>query len=177
MAAPTVVQGMCLVVLLSIVFSHMGMPHITNFITRRVIAVPGLLTGYYFTFFSTSPKMSLSSSFLRGLVENPYGSSVPLLMGRVFFSDPDMAANANVFADAFANFGAYGVFLFSVLLGLILWFYDCAAVGKDRSLCTALLAMPAFALTDTALFTSLLTHGFLLAFLLVTLMPRERLVD
>ena len=82
-----------------------------------------------------------------------------------------MESNANLWADAYANFGYVGIFLFSVLLAIVLWLYDSLASRCDRRLAALAIGLPAFALANTGLLTALLTNGIGLAMLLVYLMP------
>ena len=112
--------------------------------------MPGLLTGLYFTFFSSHQQMMLSHSVLRSFFNNPYSSEPPVLMGQVYFPGSGMYANANLWADAFANFGYLGVFVFSALLGLLLWLYDSITVEDDFRLAALVLTMPALALANSA---------------------------
>src|SRR5207302_10056432 len=73
----------------------------SSLVLQRLLATPGLLTGYYMQFFSGNPKMLLSHSVLKSLVENPYGSqSPPFIIGSAYFHNASNSANANIWADA-----------------------------------------------------------------------------
>jgi hypothetical protein len=82
-----------------------------------------------------------------------------------------MSANANFWADAYANFGYAGIVCFTLLLALVLWLYDSGSAGRDRYVTALVIALPAFAVANSGLLTSLLTHGIGLAMLLMYLMP------
>lgn len=134
----------------------------SSLFVRRLILTPGLLTTYYMDFFSVNPPAQLGHSFLSSVFQYPYDLRPAFLIGREYFDSPTMSANANMFADAYANFREWGVLLFSGVLGSLLAFVD----GYSRRLPTPVivvtgLALPAFALTNSALFTSLVTHGLL----------------
>ena len=139
---------------------------------RRLIATPGLLTGYYLDFFSQNPKALLGHSILRSVVDYAYQYPPAIQIGFTYFGDPSISANANLWADAFANFGFAGIFGFTFLLGLVMWLFDSVAQGRSQRLTSLLFGMPAFFLTNTALLTSLLTHGIGLVLLIVYLIPR-----
>jgi len=137
----------------------------------RMTALPGLLTGYYYEFFSIHPHAQLGHSIFKSFVNYPYAVEPPYLIASTYFHSASMESNANLWADAYANFGYVGIFLFSVLLAIVLWLYDSLASGCDRRLAALAIGLPAFALANTGLLTALLTNGIGLAMLLVYLMP------
>jgi hypothetical protein len=140
-------------------------------LVKRTTATPGLLTAYYYDFFSWHPKAHLGHSIFKSFVDYPYALQPPYLIGYVYFHDVSMDANANVWADAFANFGYPGIVCFTLLLAVVLWLYDSMAVGRNLQVTALIIALPAFALANTSLLTTLLSHGMALALLLVYLMP------
>lgn len=101
----------------------------------------------------------------------PYDLKPPFLIGQVYYGNPEMSANANLWADAYANFGLVGVFVFTGILAAVLHFADSAARGLPAGLALAALAQSAFSVSNTAMLTVLLTHGMLLAVAVVYLMP------
>jgi hypothetical protein len=145
---------------------------LTSLFVRRVIITPGLLTGYYFDFFSHNPKLLLSHSVFRFFLDYPYDLSPTHLIGYVYFGSAAMGANANLWADAFANFGYIGLFIFTCILAAFLWLFDSVSSHIDLRFAGMVLGIPAFALANSALLTSFLTHGIALAFLLTYLFPR-----
>jgi hypothetical protein len=142
-----------------------------SLIIERLTGLPGLLTGFYFSFFAHHPKMMLSHSILRSIVGNPYESVPPIIIGNVYFRGAD--ANANFWADAFANFGIWGVFSFTAILAVVFWFYDSITVETDLRLSALMLAMPAFSLANGGLLTCLLMHGLGFACLVMYYLPNQ----
>lgn len=138
---------------------------------ERMTATPGLLTGYYYEFFSSHPKAMLGHSILKSIVDYRYPLEPRRMIGFAYFHDSGMSANANLWADGYANFGYAGILCFTLLLALVMWLYDSTAVGRDRFVTALVIALPSFAIANSSLLTSLLTHGFLLAMLLIYLMP------
>lgn len=136
--------------------------------TRRVVATPGLLSGFYFDFFSQHAKTLFSHSFLSGVVSNPYGISPPFLIGRLYYGSPSTSANANLFADGFAGLGTPGMILVAVAAAFVLRVLDAVVEGRDWRLVLGLTGMLGFALSNSALSTTFVSHG--LAFALVTIM-------
>jgi hypothetical protein len=142
-----------------------------SIVGERMTALPGLLTGYYYEFFSSHPQVHLGHSIFRSFVTYPYAVEPPHLIGYTYFHNVTEDANANLWADAYANFGYIGLICFTVLLAVLLWLYDSAAVDRDIRLASLVIGLPAFALTNIGLLTSLLSNGISLAILLIYLTP------
>jgi hypothetical protein len=142
-----------------------------SIVGERMTALPGLLTGYYYEFFSSHPQVHLGHSIFKSFVTYPYAVEPSYLIGYTYFHDVSEDANANLWADAYANFGYTGIICFTLLLAIVLWLYDSVAVDRDIRLTALVIGLPAFALTNIALLTCLLSNGLGLAMLLVYLMP------
>jgi hypothetical protein len=142
-----------------------------------VLALPALLTGEYFEFFSRNPKALLGHSILKPFVNYPYDLDISNLIGRAYFGSAQTSANANIWADAFGNFGLMGVVGFTFILALVLWLFDSRARGMDRRVVTLMLGIPAFSLANAGLLTCLLTHGIFFALLIVFVMPATHRPD
>ena len=139
---------------------------------RRLIDVPGQLTGYYFDYFTTQQPYLLSHSVLGWLFEQPQIAEPPRVIGLEYFHDPRVNANGNLWADGMANFGLPGVLLVSLLAVAVLVAMDTAARGRALPLTAAILGATVVSLTNSGLLTSLGTHGIALAIILVALLPR-----
>jgi hypothetical protein len=169
---PTLIGGAIAVVCFAFVLDWLVGSHVyTSLFVRRMIITPGLLTGFYFEFFGDQPKALLAHSIFRGFFDYPYDVTPPFLIGRAYFNNVAASANANFLADAFANFGYFGLFLFTTVLGLILWFVDSLTSDLDIRLPSLMLAIPAYSLSNSGLLTTLLTHGMLFTILLILLVP------
>ncbi|MEQ9402635.1 MAG: hypothetical protein RIM99_03535 [Cyclobacteriaceae bacterium] len=145
----------------------------TTFLVRRLVAMPGLLTAFYYDFFSSNEHIFLGHSILSPISKYPYDLSPPLLMGEVYWNDASTSANAHFFADAFANFGFIGIIYFAIILGGILWVFDSFAANRNIVIYGTIIAMPAFSLSNSALFVVLGTHGFGILMILMFLYPRK----
>jgi uncharacterized membrane protein YgaE (UPF0421/DUF939 family) len=94
------------------------------------------------------------------------------LIGARYFHSASNDANVNIWADGYANFGYAGILCFTLLLAILLWLYDSIAASSRNTRVAALaIGLPAFALANGGLLTSLLTNGVALAMLLIYLMP------
>ena len=140
------------------------------YVVRRGLVVPGMLTGYYLEFFGDNPKAMLSHSVLARFVPRNYEMAPADLIGNLYTAGSH--SNANVWADGFANFGFGGMLAASALLGAVGYVTDAGApTGIRRRMAVALMVMPAIAVGNSAVLTSLLTHGIGLVVLIVWLLP------
>lgn len=144
---------------------------VPTFLFRRLTAVPGLLLGYYYEYFSTHPTLGLSQSILKGLTHSPYATPAPFVIGAQYFSNPDVSANAGFLADGFANFGVPGMFFAAALVGLAVQLLRNVGRGVPERVSVAVALMPGFALVNSAALTVLLTHGLGLAIVVLYLYP------
>lgn len=165
------VSYLCALITLSWIIDEItGGLMFTSLFTRRMIVTPGLLTNYYFEFFSINPPAQLAHSFLGSIFTYPYDVNPAFIIGKQYFNSETMSANANIFADAFANFRLIGILVFSGIFGVILAFIDGYSQKLKDSVGVIMgLALPFFSLTNSALFTTLLTHGLLFAVVLTYL--------
>ena len=146
---------------------------LSSVFVRRMVLTTAINTKYHFEFFSENPKAYLGYGLLSRWVEYPYELSPAFLIGQFYYGNPETSANANIWADAFANFGLLGVFGFTAILAGLLLFIDALARGLPEGLAVAAFAQSAFSLSNTAMLTVFLTHGMLLAVALVYFMPGE----
>lgn len=141
---------------------------------RRVIVFPGLLTGYYYDFFLDHPPALLRHSILGVLADYPYRLQPKFIIGSEYFGRAEMSANANIWADGYANFRLAGIVLMSLLLSATMWLYDSLAKHHDFRFAVLLLVVPAFSLSNSALLTCILTHGIGLSMVMLYIMPKTK---
>jgi hypothetical protein len=144
---------------------------LSTLITRRTLAAPGLLTGFYFEHFSQASHAGFGFRFSRWAP--PYFGP-PQEIGLVYFGSSNVDANANFWAEGFADFGIAGILGFTFFVAFLIWIYDSIAVTHNLELATLLAAMPALNLSNTAPTTVLLTHGGLAVALLLYLSPLRK---
>lgn len=133
----------------------------TSFIVRRLVAAPGLISWHYFDFFSAREKLFFSDSALSGLLTSPYAVRGPFLIGERLYGDPSVSANANVWADGYANGGYLGLLVVGLgllfLVSVLDYMADAAGIPEAVSAATFGVAI---SLANTSLTSSVLTHGF-----------------
>ena len=160
-------------VLVTQVLAMTGRPFMMYLFTRRLAIATGVVAAKYYEFFSSHPHTLWGDSLLSGIVADRYGMFTPNLIGFRMFGDAATAANANLFADGFAALGLLGVLLAGAAAGLLLRMLDFVLRGKDWRPFIGPMAMVSVALTNSALPTTLLTHGIALLIALAALYPRE----
>ncbi len=144
----------------------------TSLFARRFLITPGLLTSVYVDFFDENPLAVFGRSFLRWWVDSPYDRSIALEVGQYLQPGGTVAANANLFADGFANFGHAGMIGTGVVLLAFLRFVDWAARGLPLTFASMVMLMPSITLTNTSLITAMLSHGLALGTLVLAVAPR-----
>jgi hypothetical protein len=145
----------------------------TSLFARRFVITPGLLTSVYVDFFDENPSAMFGRSFLRWWVDSPYERSIALEVGQYLQPGGTVAANANLFADGFANFGHVGMVGTGLVLLAFLRFVDWAARGLPLTVAAMVMLMPSITLTNTSLTTAMLSHGLALGTLVLAVAPRS----
>ncbi|HEY0797175.1 MAG TPA: hypothetical protein VGD64_15495 [Acidisarcina sp.] len=140
----------------------------SGMITRRTLAGPGLLTGFYFEHYSEVAHPGIGYRFGTGALYGPSNE-----IGRVYFVSDHVDANANLWAEGFADFGIGGILGFTLFVGFLIWMYDSAADPHRLDLAALLAVLPAISLGNTSPTTVVLTHGALAVVVLLYLSPTE----
>lgn len=166
----TFVGLVVLCIAIGLIFENAYIPFL---LVGRPILMPGLLTGFYYEFFSLNPKAMLGYSIFRGVFAYPYDLLPPNLIGIAYFQNPATFANASIWADSYANFGFIGMYVFAALLGGVLWFFDSVTNEGNFVLSCALMGVCGFVFANSAFLTTLLTHGIWLMMALLLLVPQS----
>jgi hypothetical protein len=132
---------------------------------KRVFFLPATLHFEYYNFFSINPKILLSNSFLSPFIDNPYSEPVARIISRYYLHGVNGSANVGYLGDAYAHFGFPGMIIFSVVLATFFKVIDGLALDLPLGVATSLTIIPSFVLTNSAMFTTMMTHGFLAAML------------
>nr|HIL76351.1 hypothetical protein [Rhodospirillales bacterium] len=170
---PIVFSGIILTTLAS--YYLLGDIWLSSLFSRRVFFVPAHLTFVYFDFFSNNTQVFWSNSVLSRFITYPYDTSISHVIGH-YLGKENMAANNGFIASGFAHAGLFGVFLYSLIVGLILRFInDVTRNLMPIWLAVGLCIIPLRnLLISSDLFTVMLTHGFIAALILIYLARTNR---
>ena len=136
---------------------------------RRAFFVPAHLTFTYFEFFADNPNVYWSNSIFSSFSEYPY--TVPLSSVIGDFIGTGTNANNGYISSGYAHAGLFGVFIYSIILGVTLRILDglCSS-GIPLWMGVALTMVPFRSLlTNSDLLVTMMTHGFLLTVILLAL--------
>ncbi len=141
---------------------------IPSLIFRRVMAVPVQLSSEYFTFFAENDL----NIFRHGILDNVgfnrvYDYSVAQIVGESIYGHMDTNANNGMLGDAFANIGIVGIIIMPIILIIIFRLLDAVSHNLDSRVGITACIYFAVSFTNTSWSTILLTHGFLVACLLL----------
>lgn len=141
----------------------------------RTFGDPGLLTAMYDDFFANNPYTYYSQvNGVNWIVPYPYEHSIGVELGYYFSRRIDLNANAHLWcSDGIASLGLPGILIISCLCAAIFWLLDCVSAGHRPVFSATAVSFTALNLSNMSLFTTLLSGGLFLSFLLLYSMPRE----
>ena len=148
-------------------------------VVNRAFFFPQSISYSHYHFFIKYPHLKLSNSILRHIFVNHYKLDAPFIISRYVYKAPVMSANTNFIANAYANYGLIGIILFTLIVAVILIIIERISVNEISKRYVILITFCSFfALINSALFTTMLTHGLLfsllLAFVFCTALAYER---
>ncbi|WP_141676253.1 hypothetical protein [Pseudobacillus wudalianchiensis] len=157
-----------------IIYKVFGEHLLATLFIRRAIFISVKNFYYYFDFFSRNEKVYFSHSILKYFIDYPYQIPTSNLIGAVYYNSPNAWVNVGYLADAYMNAGVLGVIIISILLGVVLSFFDSLTTKVNIELIIITAFMPFFKLLSGALLTSLLTGGIIISFLVLQIFPEEK---
>jgi len=142
---------------------------LSSLFIRRVFFVPAQLNFAYYELFSRIGHVYLSNSVLSSLVTYPFDYNYVNMVSLYLLGHPDCACNNGFLATSYMHFGYMGMLIFSFFVGLLLWLVDILVHNRlPLWLGISIVAIPFFSLfTSADLSTALLTHGILIALLIL----------
>lgn len=148
---------------------------LASFTIRRVMFVPELLRSNYFDFFAHHTPDYFRGSFLRHFGFRTEYKNLPQMISALYYPDlPVSNANNGLISDAMTNLGYVGIFFMPVLIVVIMKLLER---WSDKMYFTVYLSFGtgvAFSLSNSFLFTALMSHGMLAAMLMMHRLNRYR---
>ena len=141
---------------------------------RRFLFVTVNLSESYAEYFTQNPLNLLRDGILEKLGFAPvYSDNIPIVIGE--FVNSNTSANNGMLGDMYANVPAVvGVVLFPLILVIIFRILDLAANKLPSRIFMSFCVFFAIVFSNSAWGTVLLTHGFLMACLLLYLFPTQQ---
>lgn len=146
-----------------------SIPVVTFQVFHRIFTNNGFLSAIYLDAFGDHRFAYYADSFLRWIPGPRLESPVPVYAGESFTDVPGVWANANLWADAFANLGTLGIAFTTAITTMMLWVYDSITSRKNMVIAATALVMPASALANTSSNVALVSNGIFLVFVLMYL--------
>lgn len=147
--------------------------YLIDFIIRRVMFLPNLISFHYYVFFTSHTPDYFKQSLLSNLgFYSDYGR-IPVIIGETYFNNGETAANGGLISDAFQNLGLAGVFIFPAILMLFLKLLDEMAEYLNSKILVVVALYLSNVLISSTLTTSLMTHGLLAVMFVLYILPRE----
>ncbi|MGI6555347.1 MAG: hypothetical protein ACOX2P_08385 [Bacillota bacterium] len=142
---------------------------------RRVFFVPAHLNFVYHDLFSEIGHVYLSNSVFSSWIPYPFDYPPTLMVSYYMHGHYNTWANNGFLASGYMHFGYFGMFLFSIITGLFLWITDILITSRmPLWLGITIIIAPFHSLfTSSDLFTSMLTHGIIVALVLLLVIGKK----
>lgn len=142
-------------------------PILNSLLIRRLFFLPVLISEQYFTFFETNGFTYFSElPVLNNLSLFSIDYSIPTTIGKYFYGSGYV--NVNFLADSYIKLGFLSSIIYVFALKLLISFADHNFDIKNQFLIFSIIFVPFFSLANSALTTSLFSHGLLLSLILVS---------
>ena len=148
---------------------------IVDYIQRRVLFVPNMLSYEYFNFFSLNEIDYLRQSFLRHLgFSSPYTIPIPKVIGYTVFGT-NTHANTGLIGDAVSNLGWLGVIVYPFLFVSFFYFFDLCTKSISEKIIIISAVILSIKFIGGTFFSILLSGGGFLLCVLLIIYPRDEL--
>lgn len=166
---------LCFIIVIGMfLFFTFNEPTIITFLVRRTLFLPAQISFYYYDFFKGEP-IYLSNSIFSSFIDYPYTKEPAFLIGKYYLGKESVSANNGIISDGYANFGVFGVVLWSIFFFLLTKLVDSITKNKSIFLILPIMLVSFKTFIDAAFFTTLLTHGLLIALLISYVYPKNNL--
>lgn len=144
--------------------------YIIDFFIRRVMYLPALLNFYYYEFFSVNNFQLWKHSFFGRFLglKTDFEVEPSFVIGSYFFGNENTNAVTGFLGSEYMNGGSLGVIFATIILITIFKIVDKYTVKFGKEIVLVTMIAPLYSLWNSALMTSLVTGGILLALLLFT---------
>lgn len=152
----------------------LGVHFLNDLFVRRFLYIPGVFSSVYGHVFWDAGKTNFHDT-VPIFASNSSGDSPARVVGQEFFHNSATNASASLWSHGFGSYGIIGMYVETLVLVLLLWIADDCSQGLPLPICGAIFFMPALAVSQASVFTSIFTHGFLAACVVAVLLQRSDL--
>ena len=146
-------------------------PLLTWTVQFRLAGNNGFLAAKYADFFSVNPQGLFADSIGRLFTDPVYDRPIAQVVGEYFSQVPGNHANANLWADGYANLGYLGMAIATLELIIVMSVFNMLALNNRADLVAAMSVPAAFSMANTAVHSALTSNGVALGLILIALMP------
>ena len=152
----------------------LGSFYLTNFLIRRVMYVPAQLAEKYASFFRENPLNLFREGIMGKFSFEPiYSTTIPRVLGE-YLNAPEMSANNGLLGDMFANLPVVlGLLVMPLILILCFRLLDLVSESLAPRVLLPFCVFFAITFINASWTTTLLSHGFLAACVLLYIFPKE----
>lgn len=133
---------------------------------RRALFEPVYLTQCYYDYFSN---LGIHPLDFMEFIKNR--GAVAQHISNTYLFSPNGSANNGMLGGAVAEFGYLGIFITPFILAIVVKLFDAVTVGKNPYIFMPLLIYIIFAFVNSMVTTVLLTHGVIMALLMLWCLP------
>jgi hypothetical protein len=146
---------------------------IPSMFIRRMLFLPAELSFVYYDYFQANDFLIWSNSILDFILEYPYDSPIPLVIGYEYGFDAN--ANNGFISMGYAHLGIIGVLIYAIIIGIIVRYLDSIVdKGVPLWIVLSITIIPVRAMIiQSDLFTQILTGGLAVAIILLYLMSSK----
>lgn len=163
------IRGMAILLIISfleVVFLKNS--YIIDFFIRRIMYLPALLNFYYYEFFSQHNFQFWKYSFIGRFLDlnTDFELEPSFVIGNYFFGNDKTNAVTGYLGSEYMNGGIFGVLVATIVLIIIFKILDKYSIKFGKEVVLVTLVAPLYTLWNSALLTSLLTGGIIIALIL-----------
>ena len=150
--------------------------YISSILIRRLLFLPVKINFTYLEYFSIHDKIYWSNSILKSIYQYPYDLKPAFLIGDYLYSSKDpVHANTGFIASGYMQAGYFGVLIYTFLSVLIFKLINTYSLRNSKFISFSILFIPINTLFFSSdFFTTLLTHGLLIAILCLCIFNEKK---
>lgn len=138
-----------------------------SLILRRLLIVPAHLNFTYLEYFSNNEFIYWSNSILKSFSIYPYDVHFVKVIGE-YLGFPNMAANTGFIASGYVHAGIFGIMLYTFFAIILMNIINTFSKTNEKYFVMSIIFIPLMSMYSSSdLPTSLLTHGVLIAVLIL----------